>query len=104
MTSTARIEKLVKGLKAVSDLMGESDGVSGLHKNGEIATWDELLTSSWLEDFSEAMGEVMDMTCEQLEKDQDQHEIKMTEDPIYRDHFRKEQRRKEIDEHGINKD
>lgn len=30
-----------------------------------------------------------------------QHEIKMTDDPHYRDQFRKEQRQKDIDENGI---
>lgn len=34
----------------------------------------------------------------------EQHEIKMTDNPHYRDQFRKEQRRKEIDEHGIDED
>ena len=104
MTSAERIEKLVKGLKAVSELMGESARVSGLHRNGEIASWDELLGNEWLSDFNVAMGEVMNMTNEQLEKDQNQHEIKMTDDPIYRDWYRQEQRRKEIDEHGIDED
>ena len=40
-------------------------------------------------------------SVEQLEKDQNQHEIKMTDDPHYRDWYRKEQKRKEIEEHGI---
>ena len=66
--------KLVAGLKAVASLMSESEGVIGLHLNGNIATWDELLGNEWLADFNEAMGEVMDMITEQLEKEQDQGE------------------------------
>ena len=99
-----RQSKLIAGIKAVALLMEESEGVTGLHLNGEVATWDWLLSNEWLKDFNEAMGEVMDMTCEQLEKDQEQHEIRMTDDPIYRDHFKKLQRRKVIEEHGIDED
>jgi hypothetical protein len=85
----------------VASLMGESEGVTGLHLNGEVATWDWLLANEWLADFNEAMNEIIIMISEQLENDQDQHEIRMTDDPIYRDHFKKVQRRKEIEEHGI---
>ena len=38
------------------------------------------------------------------ENDEDQHEIRMTDDPHYREWYRKEQRRKEIEEHGIDED
>lgn len=96
--------KLVAGLKAVASLMSESEGVIGMHLNGKIATWDELLGNEWLADFNEAMGEVMDRINEELEKEQDQHEIRMTDDPIYRDWYKKEQKRKEIEEHGIDED
>jgi hypothetical protein len=52
------------GLKAVYQLMRESHGVTGLHLNGDVAPWDELLQGGrfeqWLIDFSLAMehGEV----------------------------------------------
>lgn len=36
-----------------------------------------------------------------LERDRIQHEIQMTDDPHYRDWYRKQQRQKEIDEYGI---
>ncbi len=99
-----RQSKLIAGLKAVASLMAESNGVTGLHLNGDVAPWDWLLANEWLADFNDAMNEIMDITCEQLEKDQDQHEIRMTDDPIYRDYFKKEQRRKEIESHGIDED
>jgi len=43
-------EALSHLLKAIRDLVAESDGVAGLHLNGDIATWDELLHSPWLGD------------------------------------------------------
>lgn len=36
-----------------------------------------------------------------LERDRNQHEIQMTDDPHYRDWYRKQQKQKEIDEYGI---
>ena len=96
--------KLIAGLKAVALLMAESEGVTGLHLNGDVATWDWLLSTEWLADFNAAMGAVVDMTNDQIEKDEDQHEIRMTDDPHYREWYRKEQRRKEIEEHGIDED
>jgi hypothetical protein len=33
--------------KQILDLINESDGVSGLHKNGEIATWEWLQENGW---------------------------------------------------------
>ncbi len=35
-------------LAEIKDLMEESHGVSGLHLNGDIACWGELLGNSWL--------------------------------------------------------
>lgn len=96
--------KLIAALKAVASLMAESEGVTGLHLNGKIATWDELLCNEWLSDFHEAMNDIMDLDNEQLENDRVAHEIRMTEDPHYRDACRKEQRRKEIEEYGIDED
>ena len=49
---------LIKGIVAVSELIRNSEGVAGLHKNGDIAPWDELLSGGhfegWLEDFDSA--------------------------------------------------
>jgi len=50
-------EKLIKALDglvtAIDDLVSESHGVDGLHLNGDVAPWDELLPGgqyeSWLE-------------------------------------------------------
>jgi hypothetical protein len=52
---------LATGIEAVNALMRESEGVAGLHRNGDIAPWDELLAGGrfgcWLKDFSMAVGE-----------------------------------------------
>jgi hypothetical protein len=49
-------ERLRRALDAVQALIDESQGVCGLHLNGDIATWDELLQGGrfegWLLDFS----------------------------------------------------
>ena len=49
-------EKLRKGIKAVRDLINESNGVDGLHKNGEICPWHDLeeggTFEEWLLDFN----------------------------------------------------
>ena len=39
-----------------------------------------------------------------LESDRIQHEIKMTDDPHYRDWYRKQQKAKDRDDHGIDED
>lgn len=101
-TTEQRLEKFRKGLQAVADLMGESDGVAGLHRNGDLANWDELLTGPWLEDYHEAMNELIDMQHEAIERDRIQHEIKMTDDPLYAAHHKRMAREFEIAEHGIN--
>lgn len=55
------IDRLRKGINAVYALIQESHGVAGLHLNGAIATWDELLLSSpptaWLEDLAAVLPE-----------------------------------------------
>ena len=51
----AELEKMQKGLDAVQDLINNSYGVAGLHLNGDVAPWDELLEGGrfedWLKDF-----------------------------------------------------
>ena len=37
-----RIDDLGSGINAVRDLMNESEGVAGLHKNGDVAKWEDL--------------------------------------------------------------
>jgi len=101
-TTEQRLEKFRKGLQAVADLMGESEGVAGLHRNGELANWDELLTGPWLEDFHEAMNELMDMQHEDIERDMEQHEIRMTDDRHYADHCKRQEREQTIALYGIN--
>lgn len=50
--------KLKEGISAIRSLINESYGVDGLHKNGDIAAWDELEQGGrfeeWLLAFNEA--------------------------------------------------
>lgn len=101
MTTNERIERLTKGLRAVAGLMAESQGVAGLHLNGDIAAWDDLLQNAWLEDYHEAMNELIDMDAEQFERDKDQHEIRMTDDPHDADNCKRLKREEELATHGI---
>ena len=53
---------LAKGLVSVKNLIKESSGVSGLHLNGDIASWDELRTGGrfeeWLLDFDKSLAAI----------------------------------------------
>jgi hypothetical protein len=53
-----RITHLEAGIKAVAELINDSQGVYGLHLNGDPSPWDELLQGGifeeWLVDFSKA--------------------------------------------------
>jgi hypothetical protein len=55
----AEVARLRKGIAAVSSLIDESRGVTGLHLNGDEAPWDELRTGGrfeeWLLDFDAAL-------------------------------------------------
>lgn len=55
------IERLRAGLRAVSDLIDESHGVAGLHRNGDVAPWSDLRTGGkyeeWLVAFDDALKE-----------------------------------------------
>ena len=42
-------ERLAAGIAAVRDLIDESKGVTGLHRNGDDAPWGDLLRWGWLE-------------------------------------------------------
>jgi hypothetical protein len=57
----AEIERLRAGLQAVSDLIDESHGVAGLHRNGDVAPWGDLRTGGkyeeWLVSFDDALKE-----------------------------------------------
>jgi len=58
----AEVERLRKGIAAISALIADSSGVYGLHLNGDPAPWDELLSGGrfeeWLADFDAARGEL----------------------------------------------
>ena len=60
----AVVEAARKGLAAVRNLIDDSRGVTGLHLNGDVAPWDELLAGGqfedWLFDFSAAGGAFVD--------------------------------------------
>ena len=50
---------LIAAIKSVEALIDESEGVYGLHLNGDLAPWDELLAGGryedWLYDLSKAL-------------------------------------------------
>lgn len=52
------LEEMDKGIKAVSDLIYDSQGIYGLHMNGDVAPWHDLQTGgrfeNWLKDFDRA--------------------------------------------------
>jgi hypothetical protein len=54
------VEKQGEWLKDVADLIGESEGVYGLHLNGAPSPWDEIRTGGhfeeWLIDFDDAIN------------------------------------------------
>lgn len=56
------IEELRKGISAALALIEESYGVSGLHLNGDVASWTELRTGGryedWLFDFDQAVKRI----------------------------------------------
>jgi len=55
-----KIADLTYGIAAVRALINESEGVAGLHLNGEVASWDSLQQGGqyeeWLEAFNHAEG------------------------------------------------
>lgn len=63
-----RVEELERALcslySSITTLMEESEGVAGLHKNGDIATWAELDTGgqfeNWLGPYLQRASELLD--------------------------------------------
>lgn len=59
---------LSRAVHSMAILMDESRGVVGLHQNGDVAPWGELLRGgrfeSWLEDVSDAFDEINRLTTE----------------------------------------
>lgn len=43
-----RVQELTAIVNETIELVDNSDGVSGLHLNGDIATWRELMENGWL--------------------------------------------------------
>ena len=41
--SQARVQELEEAVDAVRNLISNSEGVAGLHLNGDVAPWDELM-------------------------------------------------------------
>lgn len=46
--------------RSINDLIGESEGVAGLHKNGDIASWGDLLEGGHFEGWLLALGDKPD--------------------------------------------
>lgn len=59
---TKELKEARKGLKAIETLIQDSEGVAGLHLNGDVAPWHELRTGgrfeSWLLDFDAAISKI----------------------------------------------
>jgi hypothetical protein len=49
-----------EALLLVEDLINSSNGVYGLHLNGDPAPWDDLLTGGWFEGWLGGFDEVID--------------------------------------------
>ena len=58
----ALLSRCKKGMEAVKSLIEESTGVFGLHRNGDLAPWEELRTGGefedWLKDFDTAFAKL----------------------------------------------
>jgi hypothetical protein len=56
------VQKLIRGIEAVRDIINNSRGVYGLHMNGNPAPWEDLERGGrfedWLFDFNEAEDEI----------------------------------------------
>lgn len=48
-------------VSALDDLIASSDGVAGLHRNGDVATWGELTTGGRFEGWLMALDEARDL-------------------------------------------
>ena len=63
-----RVRELESGIAAVQEVIDRSYGVSGLHLNGNVAPWMDLLEGgryeSWLLDFSVALNGIKEPTNE----------------------------------------
>lgn len=59
---TKTIDILGHGLREVQILLDHSEGVAGLHQNGDVASWGDLLKGGccegWLIGYSEALQEL----------------------------------------------
>jgi len=54
-------KKLVDGLLAVESLILESSGVAGLHRNGDLASWDELRTGGRFEEWLYQLDDALEI-------------------------------------------
>ena len=53
-------KKLREGVEAVKTLINESYGVAGLHLNGDVAPWDELLEGGKFEEWLLPLGKALE--------------------------------------------
>jgi hypothetical protein len=49
--TTEQWEAVKRLVQNIGDLASESEGVAGLHRNGDLAPWDELFQNGWLESY-----------------------------------------------------
>ena len=54
----AEVERLREAVDAVFTLIADSHGVAGLHLNGDVAPWDELLRGGHYEDWLAPLSDV----------------------------------------------
>ena len=54
----ARVRELEAAVDAVRNLINNSEGVAGLHLNGDVAPWDELMEGGEYEAWLDALAAV----------------------------------------------
>lgn len=71
--SKEELKKVYQGLISVEALINESSGVSGLHLNGDEASWIELRTGGHLEEWLLEFDEALELVQSKLQP-KEQHE------------------------------
>ena len=65
-TKNELLEKLIVGMRSVEDTMAESSGIYGLHLNGDVAEWCELMNGGrfceWMEPFNDGIIRIDEVT------------------------------------------
>lgn len=53
-----KVEEMKGAIKEIEELMSESDGVYGLHRNGDPADWEWLQDNGWLEKTKQVLSKI----------------------------------------------